>query len=89
MVGPLSLSQKKKACLQHVMSPANGLHDLQSERQATRLRSDDSSHVAPVHKRPNQDAALQILLKDSFACRRGGGIHQNPLNSHRSRPRKA
>lgn len=42
-----------------------------TERRAARLRTDDSSHVAPVHKRPNQDAALQILLKDSFAVGEG------------------
>lgn len=39
-----------------------------------------------ARKRPNQDAALQILLEDSLACRRGGGTHPAPLNSHRGRP---
>lgn len=39
-----------------------------------------------AHKRPNQDAALQILLKDPLYCRRGGGTHPAPLNSHRGRP---
>lgn len=89
VVGPLWLSQQKK--------PVCGMSvSCQSRERAPMIFKRRQAGSAGIRrlvpcgplarKRPNQDAAPQILLEDSLACRRGGGTHPAPLNSHRGRP---
>lgn len=57
-----------RACLQHVMSVANGPMIFRDEQAGSaEIRRFVPCGPRPTDKRPNQDAAPQILLKDSVA----------------------
>lgn len=70
-VGPLSLSQKKACVAVCSMSRQSRTGPMIFRATGGTAEIRPFRPMCAAHKRPNQDAALQILLKDSVAVGEG------------------